>query len=43
MIKNIVNLGDAAAYCDFGEEVNKDINLNVIKYFRTLKDKVLRN
>ena len=38
MIKNIVNLGDAAAYCDFGEEVNKDINSEVIKYFRTLKD-----
>ena len=42
MIKNIVNLGDAAAYCDFGEEVNKDINLNVIRYFRTLKDKKLK-
>ncbi len=42
MIKNIVNLGDAAVYCDFGEEVNKDINLNVIKYFRTLKDKKLK-
>ena len=42
MIKNIVNLGDAAVYCDFGEEVNKDINLNVIKYFRTLKDKRLK-
>ena len=42
MIKNIVNLGDAAVYCDFGEEVNKDINLNVIRYFRTLKDKKLK-
>ena len=42
MIKNIANLGDAAVYCDFGEEVNKDINLNVIKYFRTLKDKRLK-
>ena len=42
MIKNISNLGDAAVYCDFGEEVNKDINLNVIKYFRTLKDKKLK-
>ena len=42
MVKNIVNLGDAAVYCDFGEEVNKDINLNVIKYFRTLKDKRLK-
>ena len=24
MIKNISNLGDAALYCDFGTEVNKD-------------------
>ena len=38
MIKNIVNLGDAAIYCDFGEEVTKDINSKVIKYFRTLKN-----
>ena len=42
MIKNIVNLGDAALYCDFGEEVSKNINLEVIKYFRTLKDKNLK-
>ena len=26
MIKNISNLGDAALYCDFGTEVNKEIN-----------------
>jgi len=26
MIKNISNLGDAALYCDFGNEVNKSIN-----------------
>ena len=38
MIKNIVNLGDAAIYCDFGDEVNKDVNSKVIKYFRTLKN-----
>ena len=42
MIKNIVNLGDAAIYCDFGEEINKELNLNVIKYFKTLKEKKLR-
>ena len=36
MIKNISNLGDAALYCDFGNEINKEINLNVIKYFRNL-------
>ena len=42
MIKNIVNLGDAAIYCDFGNEVNKEINSKVIKYFRTLKNKKLK-
>ena len=38
MIKNISNLGDAALYCDFGTEVNKEINRNVINYFNNLKD-----
>ena len=38
MIKNISNLGDAALYCDFGSEVNKKINLEVIKYFNVIKD-----
>jgi len=37
MIKNISNLGDAAAYCDFGVEVNKSVNSEVIKYFKALK------
>ena len=36
MIKNISNLGDAAAYCDFGSEVNETINTNVIDYFNHL-------
>ena len=38
MIKNISNLGDAALYCDFGSEVNKQINSEVIKYFNTIKE-----
>jgi KipI family sensor histidine kinase inhibitor len=37
MIKNISNLGDAAIYCDFGKEVNEQINSNVISYFNHLK------
>ena len=37
MIKNISNLGDAAIYCDFGNEVNEKINSNVINYFKHLK------
>ena len=39
MIKNISNLGDAALYCDFGTEVNKDINFKVIKLFETIREK----
>ena len=39
MIKNIVNLGDAAIYCDFGSEFNQETNLKVINYFKALKDK----
>ena len=42
MIRNIINLGDAAAYCDFGSEVNQEINKNVIKYFRNIKDRNIR-
>ena len=37
MIKNISNLGDAALYCDFGNEVNKEINTKVIRYFKSIK------
>ena len=39
MIKNISNLGDAALYCDFGDEVNQETNSNVIDCFRSIKDK----
>ena len=42
MIKNISNLGDAALYCDFGSEVNKKINSDVIKYFNTIKEKNIK-
>ena len=43
MIKNISNLGDAAIYCDFGSEVNKSVNSNVIKYFNNLAILVKNN
>jgi KipI family sensor histidine kinase inhibitor len=42
MIKNISNLGDAALYCDFGTEVNKQINSEVIKYFNTIREKNIK-
>ena len=41
MIKNISNLGDAALYCDFGSEVNKEINSKVIRYLKVFKKKIL--
>ena len=37
MIKNISNLGDAALYCDFGAEVNKEVNNKVIRYFKSIQ------
>ena len=37
MIKNISNLGDAALYCDFGSEVNQEINSRVIRYFKSIQ------
>ena len=43
MIKNILNLGDEAVYCDFGKEVNEKINLKVISYFNHLKKLIKAN
>ena len=37
MIKNISNLGDASIYCDFGDEINKEINTKVISYFKSIR------
>ncbi len=37
MIKNISNLGDAALYCDFGNDISKETNSNVIRYFKTIQ------
>ena len=39
MLKNILNLGDAALYCDFGKEVDKATNIEVIKYFKNVNEK----
>ena len=38
MLKNISNLGDAALYCDFGDEVNRETNSHVINYFKNLQN-----
>ena len=37
MIKNILNLGDASIYYDFGEQINKETNIKVISFFNSLK------
>ena len=42
MIKNISNLGDAALYCDFGDEVSKNTNSNVLKYFKNIREKEIK-
>ena len=42
MIKNISNLGDAALYCDFGDEINQKINTDVIKYFKIIRNKRIK-
>ena len=42
MIKNISNLGDAALYCDFGKEVDKATNTNVIRYFKNIQKNNLK-
>ena len=42
MIKNISNLGDAALYFDFGDEVNKEVNSKVIQYFNNIKEKNIK-
>ena len=42
MIKKLNNIGDCGIVCDFGEEVNREINSNVIKLFHHVKEKVLK-
>jgi inhibitor of KinA len=42
MINKIINLGDSALYCDFGQEVNKEINSEVIKYFNHIREKNIK-
>ena len=37
MLKNISNLGDSALCCDFGNEINRETNSHVIKYFKNLQ------
>ena len=37
MFKKLSNIGDCGIVCDFGEEVNRSINTEVIKLFHHVK------
>jgi KipI family sensor histidine kinase inhibitor len=41
MFKKLSNIGDCGIVCDFGDEVNREINSNVIKLFHHVKKEVL--
>jgi inhibitor of KinA len=40
MLKKIKNIGDCGISCDFGDEVSKEINKEVIKLFNFIKESV---
>ena len=42
MIKKLNNIGDCGIVCDFGDEVNREINTSVIKLFHHVKREVLK-
>ena len=42
MFKKLNNIGDCGIVCDFGEDVNREINGNVIKLFHYIKKEVLQ-
>ena len=46
MLKNISNLGDAALYCDFGNEINKETNSKIpqetISLLKVQKDTIIK-
>ena len=42
MFKKLSNIGDCGIVCDFGSEVNRSINMNVIKLFHYVKKEVLK-
>ena len=42
MFKKLNNIGDCGIVCDFGDEVNREINTNVIKLFHHVKKEALK-
>ncbi len=43
MLKKISNIGDCGVTCDFGEDVNKKTNTEVIKLFNYIRESVKSN
>ena len=43
MLKKISNIGDCGITCDFGDEVNKNTNKEVIKLFKFILESVKNN
>ena len=42
MFKKLSNIGDCGIICDFGDEVNQKINVDVIKLFNHVRNQVLK-
>ena len=42
MFKKLNNIGDCGIVCDFGDEVNREINTSVIKLFHHVKKEILQ-
>ena len=42
MFKKLSNIGDCGIVCDFGNEVNRSININVIKLFHHVQKEVFK-
>ena len=42
MFKKLNNIGDCGIVCDFGNEVNREINTSVIKLFHHVKKEVFQ-
>ena len=40
MFKKLNNIGDCGILCDFGDDVNRSVNTNVIKLFNHVKKEV---
>ena len=42
MFKKLSNIGDSGIVCDFGDEVSKKMNVEVIKLFHYVRQQTLK-